>query len=251
MELGKTTPQHWLGFALLVCTLIAPTAARADFLKIVGWKGERKSRVKALVWRQHLDLKKGFDGFFIEEYEAPANKRVKSAPITPRARKKWLPLGQLEVYLQEVATAGKRLLETYHKKGYEEACNIASFPFGQGKQATFSIEDTDLTLRLAHGSRRDEVLLQKGKKQSYSLVRIQPPGGRNAPTVGGRTIVQATLLRGGRMLAVVVRTQFLPAPQHVPEDSLYFFPLRRATKRLSLPYPFPVENCVQKDDPWP
>jgi hypothetical protein len=49
----------------------------------------------------------------------------------------------------------------------------------------------------------------------------------------------------------VVRSHFLPAPQNIPEDSLFFFPLRRATKRLGLPYPFPFENCIQKDDPWP
>ncbi len=251
MELVKLTTARNVALCLLSFLLMAPAVLRADFLKIVGWKGARKSRVMALVWRQQIDLRKGFDSYFLDEFEAPANKRLKSSPVAPRARGKWLPLGQVEVYLQEVAAAGKRLLDTYRKKGHEEVCGIASFPQGQSDAVTFTVGETSLTLRLERGSRRDEVFLEKSEKERYSLVRIQPPGGRNHPTVGGRTLVQAVLLRGGRMLAVVVRTHFLPAPQNVPEDSIYFFPLRRATKRLGLPYPFPVENCVAKEDPWP
>ncbi len=250
MELKRRSFPRWPTCLVVAVMLVIPTNASADFLQIVGWKSERKSRVKALVKRQQLDFKKGFDSFFLEEYEAPANKRSKSTPVAPRTRSKWLPLGQLEVYLQEVAAAGKQLMATYGKKGFQEVCDIAISPHAQSGEVTFDVKEASLTLHLVRGSRRDEITLQKDGKEKYSLVRIQPPGGRNPPTVGGRTIVQATLLRGGRMLAVVVRTQFLPAPQQIPQDSLYFFPLRRATKRLDLPYPFPVDSCVQKDDPW-
>lgn len=251
MELGPRSSGRGVGLSLLALLLLAPAPGQADFLKLVGWKGERNGRLRVLIWRQQLDLSKGFDSYFFDEYEAPSNKRLRSSAVAPRARGKWLPLGQLEAYLQDVAEAGKRLLDTYRKKDYEEVCDVASFPKRRSNRVTIKAGDLALTLHLLRGTRRDEVVLEKNEKQRYSLVRIQAPGGRNAPTVAARTLVQATLLRGGRMLAVVVHTQFLPAPRNLPTESVYFFPLRRATKNLGLPYPFPVEDCVARDNPWP
>lgn len=250
MAVSSPFPTRRPGLCLLALLILAPTPARADFLKLVGWKAARKGSLHVLVWRQQIDLRKGFDSYFIDEYEAPANKRKNGTGVALRARDRWLPTGQLEVYLQEVEDAAGRLLDAYTKKGYQDVCGVAAIPNGQSSQVAFKAGDTELTLRLVRGSRRDEVVLERSRKQRYSLVRIMPPGGRKAPVVGGRTLVQAVLLQGGRMLAVVVRTQLLPAPANFPSDAVYFFPLRRATKNLGLPYPLPVDSCTAKVDPW-
>ncbi len=236
---------------LLALTLLSPAPSRAEFLKLVGWKAAGKGRLNVLVWRQQLDLQRGFDSYFFDEYEAPANKRLKSSAVALRARDRWLPVGQFEVYLLEVREAAKRLLKTCQKAGYQMVCDVASVPNGKSAQISFRAGEAELTLSLVRGPKRDEVVLQKGENKSYSLVRILPPGGRDAPTVGSRTLVQGALLHGGRMLAVIVHTQLLPAPENCPAESVYFFPLRRATKSLGLPYPLTVENCVEKEDPWP
>jgi hypothetical protein len=236
---------------LLLLLILMPLPAQADFLRLVAAKGEAKGRAKVLVWRQQLDFSSGFDSYFFDLFEAPANKRLSSHPVAQKTRKKWLPLGQFEVYLQELAKAGEKLLQEYGKKGFEAVCDRAWYAAGKGDHLTFSTGKQDVTLRIVRGQRRDEIFLEKDPDHRYSLVRILPPGGRNAPTVGGRAFVQAALLKGGRMLAVVVRTHTLPLPENTPADTLYFFPLRRATKQLNLPYPFAVEDCLKQDHPWP
>lgn len=237
---------------LLPCALVLlALPARADFLRIVAAKGLKKGRAHVLVWRQQLDFVHGFDTYLLDQYDAPANKRTHSQPLAQKARKKWLPLGHYEVYLQELAAAGERLLQARVKKGFSPVCDLARFPVGRSDELTLPTGKGDIILRIKRGKRRDEIIMEKSAEKRYSLVRIQPPGGRDAPAIGSRAFVQATLVDGGRMLAVVVRTQFLPVPANRPEDTLYFFPLRRASKHLRLPYPFATDNCLESTNPWP
>jgi hypothetical protein len=236
--------------ALLALLLLLPATARGDILRILGWKDARKGRATVLLYRQVLDYSKGFDQFFFEEYEAPANQRKGRTEVAPKARRTWLPMGHFEVYMDAVGKARKRLFDTYLKKGYEPACDLLLETAARSEQLTFEAGGKELTLRLVRGSRHDEVLLERDDRHSYSLMRFTAPAGRDAPQVGGRALLQASLLRGGRMLAVVVRTHYLPSPQHAPQDDVYFYPLSRAAKQLGIAYPLKPAACSEKDDPW-
>lgn len=231
---------------VLICavTLALPRAARADHVEIMLAKGKRTPKVTVV--RQVLDFVRGFDQFMVEEYAAPANKRVARRELAAGKRTQLVPLGQYELYMKSVGEERTRELERFEKKGYAPVCNIPVAPEAGSPEVTFEGSGRKLRLVIAQNSRRDSVLLEReATGKSYNLMRFPdgPPTRQGEPRRIRRTIAQVAVLAEGRMLAVVVRKHMLPSPAKSWKEEFYFFPLKRAFNTLGVKYPMAEWRC--------
>jgi len=233
------------GYAIVVglALWLWPAAARADMVRFLLERADRKTTTVALV-RQALDLTRGFDHYFLELFAAPANKRKSGRELGASGRSLAVRSGQFELHMAEVRKEREKQLERLARKGYRPVCVLFQSDTPDQSRTTFDSFGTALTLFLESG-KRDTVRLGTEGGKSYRLMTLGPASGRagSAGQVVRRALSQVVLLNGGRMLAVVIRSYGLPSPPHLPEEQFYFYPLRRATRRLGVKYPLDKALC--------
>jgi len=226
----------------------ASSGARGDHVEILMERGQKGSK-RVLVLRQVLDFVHGFDSYYLEEFAGPENKRVSRVGLAAGRRNTLSRHGQFELYMKKVEEDKALHLARFEKKGYKPVCNLALIDPVGSEELEFVSAGRELTLKLKRG-RKDSIVLDGGKSGSYTLMKFKDGGSRNDQDevrIAGRVLAQVSLTNRSRMLVVVVRKFLFPSPQNAQEEEFFFFPLRRASKRLGLKYPFQCDSCKQDD----
>lgn len=215
---------------------------QADHVQILLERHKGKNK-KVVILRQILDMGRGFDQYYLEEFAAPDNKRVSRVELADGKRGALASVGHFELYMKKVAEDRAGRIETFKKKDYLEVCNLGLFEHPELNEFELESAGRKVKLRLVYG-RYQSIELVAGK-DNYRLMRFVDGGTRSANEVelARRALVQVALINKGRMLVVVVRKYLYPSPPHTWEDEFFFFPLKRATKRLGLTYPLECDQC--------
>lgn len=214
---------------------------RADDYTILLEKRGRKNVV--VVLRQQLDMERGFDRFFLEEYKAPDNVKMGYEELGAADREMLLAHGQFELYMRKVEQARRDALKRRKKKGFLPVCNLALHETGEHQEEVFEASGQKLKVKLTKG-KEASVVLEAGEGKTYSLMELRLPRGTEPDAeVAHWGLMQLTALNQGKTLAVVLRRYVYPSPPHLPEEEIHFFPLRRAARHLGLKYPLKFEGC--------
>jgi len=224
---------------LMAAAVLGAATARADSIEVLMEKRSRKS-TSVLTLRQGFDTLHGFDLYFLETFSSPKRKKLSERQLAADKRDVCIKLGQFELYMKKVEAAKTRALRRLEKKGFEPVCRLVRLDVPSIEKVALPTGENKLSLYV----KGDRLVLETEDGKSKTLKRFKKPkkpkkpkGKKSSPYVAHRGIMEASLVRGGKTLAVVVRKQTLPSPEYFSDDDLFLIPLRKPLKRVGVKYP--------------
>ena len=228
-----------VGILAASLVLFAATAY-ADSIEVLMEKRTRKS-TSVLVLRQGFDTLHGFDLYFLESFSSPDRKKLSERQLAKKKRNVLLKQGQFELYMKKVEAAKAKALKRLEKKGFEPVCRLVRLDVPSVDKVVLPAGEEQLALYVVRGRKGDRLVLEGEDGKSKTLKRFKKPkkpkGKKSTPYVAHRGIMEVSLVRGGKTLAVVVRRQTLPSPEYFSDDDLFLIPLRKPLKRVGVNYP--------------
>lgn len=228
-----------IGVLFMAPAILAPPA-QADSIEVLMEKRTRKSTT-VLILRQGFDTLRGFDLYFLETFSSPDRKMLSERQLAKKRRSVLVKQGQFELYMKKVEAAKAKALRRLEKKGFKPVCRLVRLDVPSVGKVALPAGDKELSLYVDKGGKGDRLVLAApgGKKKTLKRFKKpkKPKKKKSPPYVAHRGIMEVSLVRGGKTLAVVVRKQTLPSPEYISDDDLFLIPLRRPLKRLGVDYP--------------
>ena len=226
--------------ALLGFLIFLSATARADSIEVLMEKRTRKKTTVA-VFRQGFDTLHGFDLYFLETFSSPDRKKLSERQLVKKKRSLLVKQGHFELYMKKVAAEKEKVVKRLEKKGFEPVCRLVRLDVPSVGKVALPAGEKTLSLYVERGRKGDRLVLEAESGKSKTLKRFKKPkkpkGKKSPPYVAHRGIMEVSLVRGGKTLAVVVRKQTLPSPEYFPDDDLFLIPLRKPLKRVGVDYP--------------
>ena len=237
---------------LFMAPEILASTARADSIEVLMEKRSRKS-TSVLVLRQGFDTLHGFDLYFLETFSSPGRKKLSERQLAKKKRGVLVKQGQFELYMKKVAAAKARALRRLEKKGFKPVCRLVRLDVPSVGKVELPAGDEELKLYVAQDRKGSRLMLESKEGKKKTLKRFKKPkkpkGKKSNPYVAHRGIMEVSLVRGGKTLAVVVRKQTLPSPEYISDDDLFLIPLRKPLRHVGVDYPLacpPPEPGVEQ-----
>lgn len=225
---------------LTAAAVLGPATARADSIEVLMEKRSRKS-TSVLTLRQGFDTLHGFDLYFLETFSSPKRKKLSERQLAADKRDVCIRQGQFELYMKKVEAAKARALARLEKKGFEPVCRLVRLPVPSVEKVALPAGESKLWLYVEQDGKGGRLVLETEDGKRKTLKRFKKPkkpkGKKSPPYVAHRGIMEASLVRGGKTLAVVVRKQTLPSPEYFSDDDLFLIPLRKPLKHVGVDYP--------------
>jgi len=231
--------------ALITCVfgLLAPGAAVADSIQVLLERsGEKEQEV--VVLRQVWDMARGFDSYFIETFSLPSGKKTSSRALASGDRNLLSAVGQYEIYMQAVKAEQEKETSRLERTGYAPVCAVVGTDTPGVQNATLTRGDPPVILRVKQDDGTQRLVIERGEK-TFTLLKFKPlPGsGRDLSRSVRRDLMAVAVVGRGEHLAVVVRRQVFPSSEAVPDDDLYFIPLKKGLAALDAAFPLQEPMC--------
>jgi len=220
----------------LVMTLAGPAAGQE--LTFLAAEGGRRGKV--MVLETALDMERGFDRRTLVTLEYPDNREHSRDPLLAGRRARRLAAaGDWELFRALEDRSLDKAVED--AGGYSPVVHRRNLRAEGAASFTFTWGDERVEVRVVPGRRRAELVIRRTPDgPERRLARILPaevagPGG--PVDMGADALLEAALLGGGRVLAVVVGAWNPEGGRRIGWERVVLLPLRKTARLWDLSHP--------------